>query len=84
MTAERDARRRLMADAYRAGSTLAAIGADHGITRERVRQLIKGLVTAEESKAVRLPVPSFDPVAEKARIERERTFRGRFGFRGAK
>lgn len=75
-------RTQAMAEAYRAGATLAAIGAEWGVSRERVRQILKGIVTAAESKAVRLPVPAVDPAAEKARIAREQAFRKRFGFAG--
>lgn len=55
-----DARTREMAKRMRAGETLAAIGRDYGLTRERVRQVLAeaglGVRSAGHLKALRLKV----------------------------
>lgn len=79
-----DPRRKSMAEAYRSGLTLQAIGDQHGITRERVRQLLVGLVTAKESSAARPQPPARDEAAEQARAQREAAFIKSHGFKGAR
>lgn len=46
--AERDKRIPVMAEMYRAGQTLNQIGEKYGISRERVRQLLYGVISANE------------------------------------
>lgn len=53
-----EARKQSMFERYVAGETLAAIGADHGLTRERVRQVVakvapEGMRTVESARAAR-------------------------------
>ncbi len=48
------ARDTLFVAAFRAGSTLKAIGREHGITRERVRQILAPLLTRAERHAIRV------------------------------
>ena len=48
------ARDTLILAAFRAGSTLEAIGREHGIARERVRQIVNKALPADVRKAVRV------------------------------
>jgi len=50
LTPERDG---LVIAAFQAGQTLEAIGHTHGVTRERTRQILKRLLSADERVAIR-------------------------------
>ena len=55
MTGTKHDRDALIVERYAAGATLAHIGAEHSISRERVRQILvqQGAVTAEDARRVR-------------------------------
>lgn len=60
----------VMAQRYAAGETLEAIGADHRLTRERVRQILKasGLVDAGQARAARCAAREAEDQAARALI----------------
>lgn len=73
-----------MAVLYKSGLTLQAIGDQYSISRERVRQLLRGVVTADQAKKARPKAADRNAVAISERQKFEPGFVAKYGISGSK